>query len=81
MWPFCKAKEQKPCWKHHLLIFLAGAEAFHTLSHILLAYSGTLPVQIFGYDWGANANFWAIIINALITVGLLYWAKREHHSH
>lgn len=81
MWPFCKPKPAGACWKHHLLIFLAGAEAFHTVSHILLRYSNTLPLQVFGFEFGQSGNLWAILINAIITVGLLYWAKKEHHTH
>lgn len=60
-----------------IIIFLAGAEAFHTLSHIFFAVSGTLPVKFWGIKWDQQRNLWAIVINAAITVGLLWWASTK----
>jgi hypothetical protein len=56
-----------------IVIFLAGAEVFHTLSHILFNYSGTLPVHFWFINWTKQLNLWGIIINALITLGLFWW--------
>lgn len=57
-----------------ILIFLAGAEAFHTLSHLIIAWSGTLPIKFFGVTWDKQSNLYGIIINAVITAGLLWLA-------
>lgn len=59
-----------------VLIFLAGAEFFHTLSHIILPYFVTLPIDIKFMMFTPALNVWAIILNALITIGLLWWASR-----
>jgi hypothetical protein len=60
------------------VIFLAGAEAFHTLSHVWLGLSGMLPMEISfpPITITPGLNLFAIVINALITVGLLYGAGR-----
>lgn len=60
----------------NVLIFLAGAEFFHTLSHILLPYFVELPLETKVILLTSTINVWAIIINALITLLLLWWAKR-----
>lgn len=60
----------------NVLIFLAGASFFHTLSHILLPYFVELPLETKVIYLTPALNFWAIIINAIITVFLLWWAKR-----
>lgn len=58
------------------IIFMAGAAMFHTVSHITLAYSGILPVTVGSMEITSQVNMVAILINALITVGLLWWASR-----
>jgi hypothetical protein len=60
------------------LVFFAGAEAFHTLSHVWLGLSGMLPVEISfpPMTITPSLNLFAIIVNALITIGLLYGARR-----
>lgn len=58
------------------IIFLAGAEAFHTFSHILLAYMAKMPIETNWVVVTPTLNYWAIIINGLITIGLLWYAKR-----
>lgn len=57
-------------------IFLAGAEFFHTLSHIILPYFMTLPVDMKVVVLTSTINMWAVIINALITILLIVWAKK-----
>lgn len=59
-----------------LVIFLAGAEAFHTLSHIFLCCMHILPLKLFTITWTKQLNRAAIVINAVITVGLLWWATQ-----
>lgn len=60
--------------KKDWVIFFAGIEVFHTLSHIALALSGALPVEFFFVMWTEQLNRWGIIINAAIALGLLWWA-------
>jgi len=57
-----------------IFIFFAGAQAFHTLSHIFFALSGVLPIRFWGITWTQQSNLYAIIINGLITVVLLWLA-------
>lgn len=60
----------------NVLIFLAGAEFFHTLSHILLPFFVKLPIETNVITLTPTLNYWAIIINATITLVLLWWAKK-----
>ena len=64
------------CTTREIVIFLAGAEAFHTLSHVMIGFSGTLPINFFFITWNQQLNLVGIIINGLITAGLLWWAYR-----
>lgn len=61
-----------------IVIFFAGAEAFHTLSHIFLAYAVKFPLDLNFTVLTATMNLWAIVINGLITIALLWWASRLH---
>lgn len=57
-----------------ILLFFAGAEAFHTLSHVFFALSGMLPIRFWGITWTQQSNIIAIVVNAAVTAGLLWWA-------
>ena len=57
-----------------LLIFLAGAEVFHVLTHIALRFSGKLPIKFFFTTWDQRLNLVGIIINTIIAADLLWWA-------
>lgn len=57
-----------------IIIFLAGAEFFHTISHFILPYFVSLPVDMKFMVFTSTINIWAMIINAAITVALLWWA-------
>ncbi len=59
-----------------VIIFLAGVEFFHTLSHIILPYFVTLPMQLNFMTLTPYLNLIIIIINAIITILLLWWASR-----
>lgn len=59
-----------------VVIFAAGAEFFHTLSHIILPYFITLPIDMKFIEFTPTINVWAIAINAVITIALLWWASR-----
>lgn len=61
--------------KREWIIFFIGAEAFHTLTHLLMAFNG-LPIQFFNITITHSLNMWALIFNALITAGLIYWAQK-----
>lgn len=59
-----------------LIIFLAGAEFFHTISHIILGLYITLPLHTKMGEFTSSTNCWAIAINAIITLLLIIWAVR-----
>ncbi len=66
-----------------LLAFLAGAEAVHTLAHGWLGLSGTLPIIMPVFPWitiTPALNAASIVVNAVFTLGLLYWATRLKRS-
>lgn len=77
MWPFSNPNLHASCSKKHVLLFLAGAAAFHTLSHVMLAFTGSLPMHVWGMEWTQGYNLVSIVINAAITAGLLWWASKE----
>lgn len=56
-----------------IAIFLAGAQTFHTLSHILIMYTGSLPIKVFSFSWTKDWNLGAIMINLAITAALFWW--------
>ncbi|CDZ81814.1 hypothetical protein BN1013_02350 [Candidatus Rubidus massiliensis] len=60
----------------NVVIFLAGAEFFHTFVHIMLAYANQFPLDMKVVVLTSTINMWGIIINALITIALLLWASR-----
>jgi hypothetical protein len=69
------------------LVFVGGAEAFHTLSHVWLGFGGMLPMSVpvfpsVSVTLTPELNAFAVIVNGLITAGALYWAHRlkEHAS-
>ena len=62
--------------KREWIIFFVGAESFHTLSHVLIALNGVLPIKFFNITITQTFNKWAIIINAVILLWLLLWAQK-----
>ncbi|MFA6066487.1 MAG: hypothetical protein WC707_04895 [Candidatus Babeliaceae bacterium] len=63
--------------KKNIIMFFAGAEAFHTLAHIVVSRAGMLPIKFFSILWTQNMNLtWGILFNGVITIGLLYWASQ-----
>jgi hypothetical protein len=64
------------CNLRDVVVFVAGAQFFHTISHILLPYLVTLPLNMGFMELTRTANCWIIAINALITIALLWWACR-----
>lgn len=68
------------CSKREVLIFLAGASTFHTISHIVLNFAGILPLK---FDFMGHVlnitqqfNIYAIIANIIITLALFWWISR-----
>jgi hypothetical protein len=64
------------CTLRDTVIFIAGAEFFHTISHIVIKYFVALPLQINTMVMTTHMNNWAIIVNGIITILLLWWAAR-----
>lgn len=64
------------CSKRDIVIFLAGAEAFHTLSHVIISFTDMLPMTVWNITVTQQLNVMAIAANAVITAGLLWWASR-----
>ena len=58
-----------------IVIFLAGAAFFHTVSHFMLPYYVTLPLQTSMMTLTAYGNIWIVVISAIVTVLLLVLAK------
>ena len=58
-----------------LVIFLAGMEAFHTLSHIWLPFAVDVPMKLKfpRMTFTARWNIAAIVVNAVVTVLLMEW--------
>ncbi len=70
-----KTKKLKPVTKEHVLLFLAGAEAFHSLTHAFFWISN----QTFVVPWLVVTPIWNLgsaIVNGFIAIGLVYWALR-----
>lgn len=67
------------CTARDTVIFLAGAEFFHTLSYIVLPYLVVLPLNLGFMTLTSTMNLWVIGINAVITVTLLWYAGRIKH--
>lgn len=59
-----------------VLIFLAGAAFLHTISHILFAKIVPLPFDLKFMVLSSNMNMWIIVLSAVVTILLLWWAAR-----
>lgn len=68
------------CSKRDAIIFLAGAQTFHTLSLIILTYSDALPITVLGLTLTAQMSNVVIIVNAVITAALIWWAMQIPHD-
>jgi len=58
------------------LIFVAGAQFFHTLNHILLPVFMQFPIDMNFMVLTAALNYWAIALNGLTVILLLWWVKK-----
>lgn len=57
-----------------IVLFFAGFEFFHTLAHCFFIF--IVPLDLKYIYLTPTLNTWAIIINALITLALLWWVKK-----
>lgn len=62
------------CTKKEWIIFFAGAEAFHALSHLLFYFSAQ-TFSFYSILITQQFNLWATLINGGITIWLLWWAR------
>lgn len=62
--------------KRDWILFAAGAEAFHALSHITIYFAGILPMKFLFIEWTPQLNLVGIVVNGLIALGLLWWADQ-----
>lgn len=69
------------CCLRDWVVFLAGGEFFHTLSHIFLPYFFKLPLDMGFMVLNQHNNMTMIIVNGLITVALLYIACKMKRNH
>jgi len=69
------------CKLRDVVIFFAGAEFFHTISHIILPYFFTMPLNMSFMVLTTRLNCWAIAANAIITIALLWWAYKLRKRH
>lgn len=58
------------------IIFFAGAAFLHTISHIILPFIITMPLDMGFMVLTTTSNFWVIVISAIITIALLWWAYK-----
>lgn len=63
------------CTKKEVVIFLAGAEAFHSFAHVVM-YGYNITFQLPWIHVTQNFQLAAFLINLAITVALLYWASK-----
>lgn len=64
----------------NILIFLAGAEFFHTIVHVLIHYTVKLPLVTSVYTLTPQVNNLGIGINAFVTLALLYLAMQQKET-
>jgi hypothetical protein len=64
------------CSKRDAIIFLAGALAFHTLTHLALMYSRLLPFKMYGIPVTVGLNNFAVLFGTIGTIALLWWADK-----
>jgi hypothetical protein len=56
------------------ILFWAGFELFHALSHVVIAILGDTPVRYFKLSEKWNTA--AIVVNGVICIALIVWASR-----
>ena len=68
------------CTLRDTVVFVAGAEFFHTLSHVafhfMMVFPMTFTMHAKVFELTSSLNNLAIAVNALITILLILWAMR-----
>ncbi len=62
--------------KRDIVIFFAGVECFHTLSHAIM-YWIDKPMDVGFMVVTPAVNFWSMLFNGAIAAWLLWWAYRS----
>ncbi len=62
------------------VIFFAGAQFFHMLGHIMMPYFMTFPIDMKVMVLTTGMNMYAIVINGVIMILLLWWAARLNRN-
>jgi hypothetical protein len=57
-------------------MFFAGAQLFHTLGHVVIALTHTLPIHIFGWNYTQHTNAYITLVNLAVAVWLVWWAQK-----
>lgn len=65
------------CTQRDILVFAAGAMAFHTISHIIMPTIIPLPLHVISFNFTAGMNIVAIVFSAAATLALLYFAQKS----
>jgi hypothetical protein len=63
--------------KRDWLLIAIGAQVFHTISHIILSLSNTLPLHFFFFTITKQFNMLAILLNVVISGLLIWWLKKS----
>ena len=58
------------------VVFLAGAMAFHTVSHLFIAFAVNLPLETRYMTLTSTMNAWTIVGSGAITLFLLWLANK-----
>lgn len=69
------------CKLRDVIIFFAGAEFFHTINHIFLAIFADFPIDLNVMVLTNKLNNCGILINAAVTILLLFWAWQLSKKH
>ena len=59
------------------VVFFAGFEVFHTLSHIYLWWANMLPLATPMVELTTGLNFVAIALNGFVAFALLWYACKK----
>jgi hypothetical protein len=62
--------------KKDWVMFATGAQAFHTLTHIILPFTNCMPIKFMFFTVGPTFNIAAIVINLVATALLFWWASK-----
>jgi len=66
-------------WKlRDWVIFMAGGAFVHTLGHIMMPHFINLPIDMKLMVMTSTMNTHVTIVSAVVTVMLIWWARRLH---